>query len=301
VTSRRYREGASTTTMRLLQFTGNQRIPEDLRGRLRLDYLKEDGGSAHRAARPAAHRWLSTTPPISHAVMPSVPRGGSRGGLPRRFQGRDRRLHRVLVRLAIGRQCLAQGAVGRRKHRGGRRGPATRKMTARSRTAPSSSWPTKSSSTRPAGASDIHIEPYGKEDNTRIRFRIDGDCVRLPGHPPAFRNPLVGAFQDHGQAGHLRTAQAQDGKIKFRMRDRTNPSCASPLCPPSTETKMLFMRILAASKPIPLDEMGMSQRNLDEMRNCWPSPTACPCAWGPTGPARPPRCTRPLGSITPST
>jgi len=34
----------------------------------------------------------------------------------------------------------------------------------------------------------------------------------------------------------------------------------------------MVMRILAASKPIPLDEMGMSQRNLDEMRKLLAKP-----------------------------
>jgi len=87
------------------------------------------------------------------------------------------------------------------------------------------------------GASDIHIEPYGKEDNTRIRFRIDGDCVRYQDIPPAFRNPLVARFKIMAKLDIFRTAQAPGWKDQVPHARIAPSSCASPPCPRSTETK----------------------------------------------------------------
>ena len=132
------------------------------------------------------------------------------------------------------------------------------------------------------GASDIHVEPYGKEENTRIRFRIDGDCVRYQDIPPAFRNPLVARFKIMAKLDISEKRKPQDGKIKFRMRDRTIELRVATL-PTVNGNEDVVMRILAASKPIPLDEMGMSQRNLDEMRKLLSKPYGLVLCVGPTG------------------
>ncbi|MEY4550477.1 MAG: hypothetical protein RL685_6672, partial [Pseudomonadota bacterium] len=41
------------------------------------------------------------------------------------------------------------------------------------------------------GASDIHIEPNGRERTTGVRFRIDGDCSIYQDIPATYRMPLV--------------------------------------------------------------------------------------------------------------
>jgi type II secretory ATPase GspE/PulE/Tfp pilus assembly ATPase PilB-like protein len=146
------------------------------------------------------------------------------------------------------------------------------------------------------GASDIHIEPYGKEDNTRIRFRIDGDCVRYQEIPPAFRNPLVARFKIMAKLDISERRKPQDGKIKFRMRDRTIELRVATL-PTVNGNEDVVMRILAASKPIPLDEMGMSQRNLDEMRKLLVKPYGLVLCVGPTGSGKTTTLHSALGSI----
>ena len=146
------------------------------------------------------------------------------------------------------------------------------------------------------GASDIHIEPYGKEDNTRIRFRIDGDCVRYQDIPPAFRNPLVARFKIMAKLDISERRKPQDGKIKFRMRDRTIELRVATL-PTVNGNEDVVMRILAASKPLPLDEMGMSQRNLDEMRKLLAKPYGLVLCVGPTGSGKTTTLHSALGSI----
>ena len=146
------------------------------------------------------------------------------------------------------------------------------------------------------GASDIHIEPYGKEENTRIRFRIDGDCVSYQEIPAIFRSPLVARFKIMARLDISEKRKPQDGKIKFRMRDRTIELRVATL-PTVNSNEDMVMRILAASKPIPLDEMGMSERNLREMRNIISKPYGLILCVGPTGSGKTTTLHSALGSI----
>jgi type II secretory ATPase GspE/PulE/Tfp pilus assembly ATPase PilB-like protein len=146
------------------------------------------------------------------------------------------------------------------------------------------------------GASDIHIEPYGKEENTRIRFRIDGDCIAYQEIPAMFRNPLVARFKIMARLDISEKRKPQDGKIKFRMRDRTIELRVATL-PTVNGNEDVVMRILAASKPIPLDEMGMSERNLREMRAIISKPYGLILCVGPTGSGKTTTLHSALGSI----
>ncbi|HEY5282304.1 MAG TPA: GspE/PulE family protein, partial [Polyangia bacterium] len=146
------------------------------------------------------------------------------------------------------------------------------------------------------GASDIHIEPYGKEENTRIRFRIDGDCIPYQDIPALFRNPLVARFKIMARLDISEKRKPQDGKIRFRMRDRTIELRVATL-PTVNGNEDVVMRILAASKPIPLDEMGMSERNLREMRVIIAKPYGLVLCVGPTGSGKTTTLHSALGSI----
>jgi type II secretory ATPase GspE/PulE/Tfp pilus assembly ATPase PilB-like protein len=149
------------------------------------------------------------------------------------------------------------------------------------------------------GASDIHIEPYGKEENTRIRFRIDGDCIPYQEIPAVFRNPLVARFKIMARLDISEKRKPQDGKIKFRMRDRTIELRVATL-PTVNGNEDVVMRILAASKPIPLDEMGMSERNLREMKAIIAKPYGLILCVGPTGSGKTTTLHSALGSINTS-
>ena len=146
------------------------------------------------------------------------------------------------------------------------------------------------------GASDIHIEPYGKEENTRIRFRIDGDCIPYQDIPPLFRNPLVARFKIMARLDISEKRKPQDGKIRFRMRDRTIELRVATL-PTVNGNEDVVMRILAASKPIPLEDMGMSERNLRELKVIVAKPYGLVLCVGPTGSGKTTTLHSALGSI----
>ncbi|MGB8299165.1 MAG: GspE/PulE family protein [Polyangia bacterium] len=278
------------------QFTGNQKIPEDLRARLRLDYLKKMGAAPIERRGPQL------------IVVIDDPTDFSRCDALRAIEADREVVFHVGFKDEIA--ACVECSYGVRSDVN----VLLRELSGDENTG-AIDEPTDEEDEREEsdsaiiklanqiiidafqrGASDIHIEPYGKEDNTRIRFRIDGDCVRYQDIPPAFRNPLVARFKIMAKLDISERRKPQDGKIKFRMRDRTIELRVATL-PTVNGNEDMVMRILAASKPIPLDEMGMSQRNLDEMRKLLGKPYGLVLCVGPTGSGKTTTLHSALGSI----
>ncbi len=132
------------------------------------------------------------------------------------------------------------------------------------------------------GASDIHIEPGGRSSPTRIRFRVDGDCSLYQDIPATHRAALVSRLKIMANLDISERRLPQDGKIRFRMRDRTIELRVVTI-PTSGGEEDVVMRILAASKPLPLEEMGFSSRNLRLLRELAEKPYGIILVVGPTG------------------
>ncbi len=132
------------------------------------------------------------------------------------------------------------------------------------------------------GCSDIHVEPYGKLSPTIIRFRIDGDCQKYLEVPAPHRSALVQRYKIMAKLDIAEKRKPQDGKIRFKgpmgvieLRVATIPT--------SGGNEDVVMRILAASKPLPLERMGFSQRNLEEFKAILSKPYGICLVVGPTG------------------
>ncbi len=132
------------------------------------------------------------------------------------------------------------------------------------------------------GASDIHVEPYGKTAPTRVRFRIDGDCVKYLDVPAPHRNALVQRLKIMAKLDIAEKRKPQDGKIRFKgpmgsieLRVATIPTTGG--------NEDVVMRILAASKPLPLEKMGFSKRNITEFKTILQKPYGICLVVGPTG------------------
>src|SRR5207245_4182719 len=69
-------------------------------------------------------------------------------------------------------------------------------------------------------ASDIHIEPYGTQKDTVIRYRIDGSCAEYQKIPGAYRRAIVARIKIMAQLDIAERRKPQDGKIKFKGADR---------------------------------------------------------------------------------
>jgi hypothetical protein len=61
------------------------------------------------------------------------------------------------------------------------------------------------------GASDIHVEPNGKEKSLRVRFRVDGDCIAYEQIPAAHRHAVVARLKIMALLDISERRKPQDG------------------------------------------------------------------------------------------
>jgi type II secretory ATPase GspE/PulE/Tfp pilus assembly ATPase PilB-like protein len=132
------------------------------------------------------------------------------------------------------------------------------------------------------GASDIHIEPYGKLAPTVVRLRIDGDCQKYLEIPAPHRNAIVQRFKIMSKLDISEKRKPQDGKIRFKGPMGTIELRVATI-PTSGGNEDVVMRILAASKPLPLEKMGFSERNIREFKTILEKPYGICLVVGPTG------------------
>jgi type II secretory ATPase GspE/PulE/Tfp pilus assembly ATPase PilB-like protein len=134
-----------------------------------------------------------------------------------------------------------------------------------------------------ARASDIHVEPYGSAKDTMIRYRIDGQCMEYQKIPGAYRRAIVARLKIMSMLDIAERRKPQDGKIKFKLPDAREIELRVATIPTAGGNEDVVMRILAASEPIPLDKLGMTDRNLREMKGIAAKPYGLILVVGPTG------------------
>lgn len=135
-----------------------------------------------------------------------------------------------------------------------------------------------------ANASDIHVEPMGKVDPTLIRFRRDGDCFRYQEIPASHRAALTSRLKIMAQLDISEKRKPQDGKIRFKLPNGNIIELRVATIPTSGQANEdVVMRILAASKPLPLDKIGMSPSNLKNFIEVMTKPYGMVLCVGPTG------------------
>jgi type II secretory ATPase GspE/PulE/Tfp pilus assembly ATPase PilB-like protein len=134
-----------------------------------------------------------------------------------------------------------------------------------------------------ARASDIHVEPYGPQKDTMIRLRIDGQCIEYQRIPGTYRRALAARLKIMAQLDIAERRKPQDGKIKFRLPDGKDIELRVATVPTQGGNEDVVMRILAASEPIPVDKLGMSERNLKEVKAAASKPYGLILCVGPTG------------------
>jgi len=132
------------------------------------------------------------------------------------------------------------------------------------------------------GASDIHVEPYGKTAPTVVRLRVDGDCQKYLEIPSPHRNAVVQRFKIMAKLDIAEKRKPQDGKIRFKGHMGTIELRVATI-PTSGGNEDVVMRLLAASKPLPLEKMGFSDRNITAFKEILQKPYGICLVVGPTG------------------
>ena len=133
------------------------------------------------------------------------------------------------------------------------------------------------------GASDIHIEPYPGKAKTEIRFRKDGSLGPYIEVPASYRAAIVARIKIMCDLDISEKRKPQDGKIKFKKFGPLDIELRVATIPTAGGIEDIVMRILAAGEPIPLDKMGFSDRNLEQVRNAVSKPYGLFFCCGPTG------------------
>ena len=131
--------------------------------------------------------------------------------------------------------------------------------------------------------SDIHIEPYPGKMGAEIRFRIDGACQKYQTVPYHYRRALSSRIKIMSDLDISERRKPQDGKIKFKKFSPIDIELRVATIPTVGGEEDVVMRILAAGEPIPLDAMGMSERNYDLLLSMITKPYGIVLVVGPTG------------------
>jgi type II secretory ATPase GspE/PulE/Tfp pilus assembly ATPase PilB-like protein len=133
------------------------------------------------------------------------------------------------------------------------------------------------------GVSDIHIEPYPGKAKTEIRFRKDGDLQAYIEVPASYRAALAARLKIMCDLDISEKRKPQDGKIKFKKFGPLDIELRVATIPTAGGVEDVVMRILAAGEPIPLEKMGFTSHNLQELEKAVSKPYGLFFVCGPTG------------------
>jgi type II secretory ATPase GspE/PulE/Tfp pilus assembly ATPase PilB-like protein len=133
------------------------------------------------------------------------------------------------------------------------------------------------------GASDIHVEPSPGKNKTLIRFRKDGTLVPYIEVPASYRAALSARLKIMCDLDISEKRKPQDGKIKFKKFGPLDIELRVATIPSQGGVEDVVMRILAAGEPIPLEKLGLSEKNFKNLKDCVSKPYGLFFVCGPTG------------------
>ena len=132
-------------------------------------------------------------------------------------------------------------------------------------------------------ASDIHIEPSPVTKATSIRFRLDGVCQEYMKVPNSIVRGVISRVKIMSNLDIAEKRLPQDGKIKFKRKGVPAFELRVATLPTAGGYEDVVMRILASAGAMKIDEMGLTERNLEVLKNASAKPYGLILAVGPTG------------------
>jgi type IV pilus assembly protein PilB len=134
-----------------------------------------------------------------------------------------------------------------------------------------------------SGGSDIHIEPF--EKSTRVRVRVDGNCLEKLSLPAKISGALVARLKVMSNLDIAEKRLPQDGRIVFKQFTRKNLDIDLRVSTaPLNYGEGVVMRILDKQKStLPLTALGFEPENLTLYRGLLQRPFGMLLHCGPTG------------------
>ncbi len=134
------------------------------------------------------------------------------------------------------------------------------------------------------GVSDIHIECRAGRERVNIRFRKDGHLRPYLELPHTYRNALLARLKIMCDLDISERRKPQDGKINFgKFVQGSKLELRVATIPTHSNCEDAVMRLLASSKPIPLDNLNLSPNNLKRFKEAAERPYGMLLCVGPTG------------------
>ncbi|MET0383194.1 MAG: ATPase, T2SS/T4P/T4SS family [Burkholderiaceae bacterium] len=134
------------------------------------------------------------------------------------------------------------------------------------------------------GVSDIHIETRPGREKVKVRFRVDGALRPYLELPHTYRSALIARLKIMCDLDISERRRPQDGKINFaRFVPGVPIELRVAMIPTNNGLEDAVLRILASSKPLPLDNLGMSPANLAALKKAVERPYGMVLCVGPTG------------------
>ncbi|KQW43839.1 pilus assembly protein PilB [Pelomonas sp. Root662] len=134
------------------------------------------------------------------------------------------------------------------------------------------------------GVSDIHIETYPGRDKLKIRFRRDGVLQPYLELPHTYRNAMIARIKIMCDLDISERRKPQDGKINFAKYSAQHKlELRVATIPTSNGLEDVVMRLLASSKPMPLERIGLAPANLAGLQAAVGRPYGMVLCVGPTG------------------
>ncbi|MBA4217396.1 MAG: pilus assembly protein PilB [Methylibium sp.] len=134
------------------------------------------------------------------------------------------------------------------------------------------------------GVSDIHVETYAGREKLKIRFRRDGVLQPYLELPHTYRNAMIARIKIMCDLDISERRKPQDGKINFaRFSPQHKLELRVATIPTNNGLEDVVMRLLASSKPMPLERIGLSPANLAALQSAVGRPYGMVLCVGPTG------------------
>ncbi len=132
------------------------------------------------------------------------------------------------------------------------------------------------------GASDIHIEPAVRGEAS-VRYRIDGVLHKAMEFPGNLRNAVISRIKVMSDLDIAERRKPQSGKIRFKRWGRLDVELRVETLPSVGGVEDAVLRILSAGTALSLEEIGMSEHNLWQMKKLVTMPYGLLLCVGPTG------------------
>jgi len=132
-------------------------------------------------------------------------------------------------------------------------------------------------------ASDIHIEPSPVTKSLTIRFRVDGLCHEYMNVPNSMARAILSRVKIMASLDIAERRLPQDGKIKFKRKGIPPFELRVATLPSAGGFEDAVLRILAKAGAMKIDEMNLSNRNLEVLKKVISMPYGLVLVVGPTG------------------